>query len=87
MNRWQDRLADFIPVIAFMGTMDMLSAILTPELEKMLGRKLTDWDWQYYLHESFRKLEADLQQEKHKQQIQRFADMQVIHDFVWKNTL
>jgi hypothetical protein len=84
MNRWQDSLTDYIPIIAFLGTMDMLRVILTPELEKMLGRKLTDWDWGYYLREFFRKVEAGLQQEIAKQRLQRLDDMKVIHDFVWE---
>jgi hypothetical protein len=83
MDNWQDSLTDFIPVIAFIGMCNILRGLLALELEKKLGKKLTDWEWQYYLHEGFRKAEADLQQEKARQRIQRFADMQVIHDFVW----
>jgi hypothetical protein len=84
MDKWQDSLTDFIPVIAFMGVVDMLRPILTPELEKKLGRKLTDWDWQYYLHEYCRKVEEYLQQEVVRQRLQRFFDKKIIHDFVWK---
>jgi hypothetical protein len=72
-----------MPVIGFMGIIGMLKPILGPELEKKLGRKLTDWDWEYYRHESFRKLIAVLQQEKDRQRLQRLYDMKVIHDLVW----
>src|SRR4030042_6388237 len=84
MDKWQDSLTDFIPVIAFMGVIDMLRPILTPELEKKLGRKLMDWDWQYYLHEFFRKAVTYFQQEIIRQWLQRLADMQIIHNFVWE---
>ena len=50
MNRWQDSLKtgmDLIPVLVFMGLNSMLRGILAPELEKRLGRKLTDWEWEY----------------------------------------
>jgi len=84
MNRWQDNLTDFIPVLVIIGTMDMLRAMLTPDIEKKLGRKLNDWDWEYYRHESFRKLIAVQQQEKDRQRLQRLDDMKVIHDLVWE---
>ena len=83
MNRRQDSLTDFIPVLAFMVVADMLRSILAPELEKGLGRKLTDWDWQYYLREGFRRAKAESRQETVRQRLQRIADMEIIHDFVW----
>ena len=84
MDKWQDALTYFMPVVGFMGIIGMLKPILAPELEKKLGRKLTDWDWEYYRHESFRKLIAGLQEEKDRQRLQRLDDMKVIYDMVWK---
>jgi hypothetical protein len=86
MDKWQDAVTYFMPVIVFMGIIGMLKPILAPELEKKLGRKLTDWDWEYYRHEIFRKLIAELQEEKDRQRLQRLDDMKIIHDMVWKNT-
>jgi hypothetical protein len=83
MNNWQDSVNEFIPVLVFIGMCDTLRRLLAPELEKKLGRKLVDWEWQYYLHEGFRKAEVDLQQEKANRRSQRLADMEIIHDFVW----
>jgi hypothetical protein len=83
MNRWQDSLIDFIPILAFMVTIDMLKSIMVPELEKRLKRKLTDWDWQYYLREFSRRVEAELRQQIIRQRLQRSDDMNIIHDFVW----
>lgn len=84
MNRWQDSFIYFIPVLVFIGMCDMLRGILAPDLEKKLRRKLTDWDWQYYLREGFRKAEADSRQETDRQRLQRSDDMKIIHDFVWE---
>ncbi len=83
MDKWQDALTCFMPVVVFMGILGMLKPILAPELEKKLGRKLTEWDWEYYQHESFRKLITGLQEEKDRQRLQRLDDMKIIYDFVW----
>ena len=80
MSRWQDSFKaamKLLPVLVFIGMSDMLRPILAPELEKKLGRKLTDLEWQFYLRESYRK--AIL-----RQWIQGLVDMKIIHDFVWK---
>jgi hypothetical protein len=84
MNRWQDSLIDFIPVLAFMVTIDMLRSILAPELEKKLRRKLTDWDWWFYLQESYRRAKTESRQQIVKQWWQWLVDMKIIHDFVWE---
>ncbi len=86
MNRWQDSLKtgmDLIPALVFMGLNSMLRGILAPELEKRLGRKLTDWEWEYYLQESYRKAEAESRQQIVRQWRQQLVDRQIIHDFVW----
>jgi hypothetical protein len=84
MDNWKDRLNDFIPVIALMVVIDMLKSIIASDLEKKLGRKLTDWEWQYYLQESNRKAEADSRQQTTKRWRQYLLDRQVIYDFVWE---
>jgi len=86
MNRLQDGLKtgmDLIPVLAFIGMSDMLRALLASELEERLGRKLTDWEWQYLLQERSRKSELDSRQRIVSQWQQQLADRQIIHDFVW----
>lgn len=83
MNRWQASLTYFIPVLAFIGMCDMLRGILAPELEKKLKIKLTDWEWQYYLREGFRRAEVESKQEIVRQRLQRSDDMKIIHDFIW----
>ena len=83
MNRWQDNLIEFIPVLVFIGMSDMLRMILAPEIEERLGRKLMDWEWQYYLRESNRKSETDSRQNIVRQWRQYLVDRQIIHDFVW----
>ena len=86
MNSLQDsfkKAMDLIPALVFMGLNSMIRPIIAPELEKRLGRKLTDWEWDYYLQESYRKIKVDSLQEIAGQWHQRLADMQTIHDFVW----
>jgi hypothetical protein len=83
MDKWPDAVTYFMPVIGFMGILGMLKPILSPELEKKLGRKLTDWEWEYYLHESFRKFISYFRQEKDRQRLQRLDDMKIIYDMVW----
>lgn len=88
MNRWQNNLKtgmDLIPALVFMGLSSMVRGIVEPELEKRLGRKLTDWEWGYYLKENHRKAEVESRQEIAGRWRQRLADMQIIHDFVWNN--
>ncbi|MFC2032452.1 hypothetical protein ACFLUS_03700 [Chloroflexota bacterium] len=75
---------NLIPALVFIGMSDMLREILTPKIEKKLKRKMNDWDWQYYIRENFRRAEVDSRQEIIRRRQQRFGDMQIIHDFVWR---
>jgi len=77
---------NLIPALVFIGMNDMLRALLTFELEEQLGRKLTDWEWQYFLQERNRKSEVDSRQRIVSQWRQRLADRRIIHDFVWNNS-
>ena len=86
MNRWQDSFTaamDLLPVLVFMGLNSMLRGILAPELEKRLRRKLTDWEWDFYLQESYRRAEIESRQQIVGQWLQWLVDRQIIHDFVW----
>ena len=86
MNNLHDSLKpaiDWIPALVFIGLSDMIREILASEIEKKLERKMTEWDWQYYLREGFRRAEVDSRQELNKRRQQRLADMKIIHDFVW----
>jgi len=74
---------DWIPALVFIGMSDMLRAFLAFDVEERLGRKLTDWEWQYFLQESNRKAEADSRQRIVCQWQQQLTDRQIIHDFVW----
>ena len=87
MNSLQDNLKaaiDWIPALVFIGMSDMLRALLAFDVEERLGRKLTDWEWQYFLQERKQKSEADSRQRIVSQWRQSLADKQIIHDFVWK---
>jgi len=75
---------NLIPALVFIGMSDMLRSFLSFEIEGQLGRKLTDWEWQYFLQERKRKSEAESRQKMLGQWQQRLADRQIIHDFVWE---
>jgi hypothetical protein len=87
MNNWQETFnigIDLFPVLLFLGLNSMIRPFIEPELEKILGRKPTDWEWEYYLQESNRKAKADSQQKVMQTCRQWLIDRQIIHDFVWK---
>jgi hypothetical protein len=86
MNSLHDSLKsaiDWIPALVFIGMSDMLRSFLSFEIEEQLGRKLTDWEWQYFLQERNRKSEIDSRQRIVSQWRQSLTDRQIIHDFVW----
>ena len=86
MNSLQDSVKtsmDLIPALVFLGLNSMIRPIIAPELEKRLGRKLTDWEWGYYLQESYRKFKVESRQQVVKQWRQQLVDRQIICHFVW----
>ncbi len=74
---------NWIPALVFIGMSDMLRALLAFDVEERLRRKLTDWEWQYFLQERNRKSEIDSRQRIVSQWRQSLTDRQIIHDFVW----
>ena len=87
MNSLEDSFKaamNLLPAVVFIGLSEMIRPIVAPEVEKRLGRKLTDSEWRYYVIESYRKKEAERRQQIARQWFQRLADLKVIHDFVWK---
>jgi hypothetical protein len=53
------------------------------EVEKELGRKMSNDEWRYLICESFKKVQVDRQQEQSKQWFQLLDDRKIIRDFVW----
>ena len=74
---------NMIPALVFIGMSDMLRALLAFDVEERLGRKLTDWEWQYFLQERKCKSKAESRQQIVRQCKQQLVDRQIIHDFVW----
>ncbi len=85
MDNWQDNLLGFIPVIAVMGTINMVRDFLAFDIERQIGRKLTDWEYQCFLQEKNRKREAEARQQVVSQWRESLAVRQKIHDFVWNS--
>lgn len=87
MDNWQENLKtgmNLIPALVFLGLNSMIRPLIAPELEKRLGRKLTDWEWEFYLQESYRKFEVDSQKKAMQKCRQWLVDRKIIHDFVWE---
>jgi len=74
---------NLISVLVFIGLSEMVRTMLSHEIEERLGRKLTDWEWQYFMQESNRKAELESRQRIISQWRQQLSGRQVIHDFVW----
>ncbi len=86
MNSQQDNYKEainLISVLVFIGLSEMVRTLSAHDIEERLGRKLTDWEWQYFLQESNRKAELESRQRIVSQWRQQLADRQIIHDFVW----
>jgi hypothetical protein len=85
MDNWQDNLLGFIPVIAVMGTINMVRDFLAFGIEQQIGRKLTDWEWQYFLQETNRKANVEAWHQTASQWQESLAVRQKIYDFVWNS--
>jgi hypothetical protein len=62
MNSLEDSFKaamNLMPALVFIGLSEMISPIVEPEVEKRLRRRLTDWEWRYYIIESYWKREAE----------------------------
>jgi len=90
MDSWQcgfQRGMSLLSIMLTLGTFnDIFKAFIRPELEKRLGRKLTEWDWKAYLREVDKKAECEAEQRIHRERQARINDLKIIHDFVWKQS-
>ncbi len=88
MNNLEDSLETGISMFSVMllaGVCETYRPIIESELEKKLGRKMTNEEWHYFLQECYEKAKADLQQERFRRWSQHLSDRKIIHDFVWHN--
>lgn len=83
MDDLRNTIKGFIPIMSVMLILGMLRSLLTIDIEKRLGRKLTDLEYQYFLLEQDRKAAADARDTVIRQWRQQMDGMQKIHDFVW----
>ena len=86
MNSLEDSFRtamNLFPALVFIGLSEMIRPIIAPEVEKRLRRRLTEWEWRYYILENYRKREAERHQQMVKQWYQQLAARKVIYDFVW----
>ena len=64
---------------------DFFKAIIGPKLEKALGRKPTDWDWQVYWEESGKRAEIEASHKIFQEWQAQVASRRIIHDLVWND--
>jgi hypothetical protein len=89
MNNWGWEFSTGTEVLTMMAVVscfdDFFKAIIGPKLEKVLGWKPTDWDWQKYWEESIKKAAVEQSQRKYQEWQAQVHARRVIHDFVWNN--
>lgn len=64
---------------------NFFKSVIGPKLEKTLGRKPTDWDWQLYWKELGKKAEFEAVRKIYQEWQAEAHARRVIHDFVWNN--
>lgn len=85
MNSTLLSLITSLGIMAVFNDVDrMLKAFIGPELEKKLGRPLTEWDWQIYRQEEAGRDQFNRWNDSLIQYQQRLVDRRIIHDFVWE---
>ncbi len=77
---------ELITTLAIAGCFnDFFKAVVGPKLEKALGRKPTDWDWQVYWEESGKRAEIEASHRIYQEWQAQAHTRKLIHDFVWNN--
>jgi hypothetical protein len=88
MSDWEQTLKDLMPLAAAAGmlaaTDTMTRAVVGPELEKRLGRPLTDGDWQIYWKEVAAKQQCMAWANSFIQCFHQIVDCEKIRRFVWE---
>ena len=64
---------------------DFFKAVIGPKLEKALGRKPTDRDWQVYWEESGERAEIEASQRIYQEWQAQVQTRRIIHDLVWND--
>ena len=64
---------------------DFFRAVIGPKLEKALGRKPTDRDWQVYWEESGKRAEFEAGRKIYQEWQAQAQARRSIHNFVWHN--
>lgn len=83
--RLDPQLMTVIMMIAMTSNMDsMLRATIGPNLEKRLGRPLTEWDWEVYWQEKANKEQCIAWNNLMSQWQRWFNDRETIRCFVWE---
>jgi hypothetical protein len=82
---FQEGIELFATMLLFSYFNGIFKVAVGPELEKRLGRKVTDQDWQVCLEEVCKKAEFDTQQKMLAAQQARINDQKIIHNFVWRD--
>lgn len=88
MSDWFKNYCSLMPafaMVAMMCNIDSIArAVIALQLEKRLGRPLTDWDWEVYWLEHANKGRYRAKNPDIDQWLQQLIDWKTIHDFVWE---
>lgn len=87
MNDWEQSLKELMPLVVAAGMPaainSMTRVLVRPKLEKKLGRRLTEQDWQVYREEQAIKQMCLEWAYILIQCCQQLIDRQEIREFVW----
>lgn len=88
MVNWQNGLQSSMTLLGIMLIFstfgDIFEAFVKPNIERRLGRKLTDWDRQAYLKELNKRAEFEAREAKRRERQAIINDLKTIHDYVWE---
>ncbi len=85
---WQQELTDHVATVfgvSILAVADgMVRALIGPDLEKKVGRPLTEWHWNVYWQEAMAKSFCSAWLNELDRICRQVADREIIRQFVWK---
>ena len=85
---WKQKLTDYMNAVFLLAMVPvadgMIRALVGPELEKSVGRPLTDWHWQVFRQETGAKACLMAWREEFDRMCREVAEREIIRKFVWE---
>ena len=87
---WKQKLADYMNTVFLMAVVpvanSMIRAFVGAELEKRVGRPLTDWHWQVFRQETGAKACLMAWRDEFDRMCREAAEREIIRKFVWERS-